>query len=537
MKRREFLGLLGLIGCENMFLPQHGYLGGPDKMATILIIGDSVARGNSTDEGTTPGYNTVFQWDDGNSNLRMITNADLLEPVAASAVGSQWPQFGDSYYKFSGKKPVLINCAIGGASWWDDTPGFSWYTNDDLYDDAVTKTNNCLAFLGRSTVDIVYINLGINDSAQQSYSLDIAFLTSLIDRINSDFDSPRICISMPGKINTSTLTELTRINTMRKYIKSLSFTYSNVEIAGSSPHNFAAWSAVSFFADDYHLNVTGNNLYGDKLARQLAIPTSKHHKYTRSIIGSLYDNPSETRRGYIDTFITGLDNDNLLEEIDALYIFSDMNNNENNGYIDWAFRTPSAPVTGGGSAVDMQLDEMGLDGLNSLSAGQISVMADKAVIASDFIWGAYTGTYNDIAAGTTATLMGGRESASGGIFLVRQTSSSNIQMFGGGTTAVSDATDTKFQNNTHYAVVRDAGNVRFVKGTSIVTSSAIASVAPGATLIRGYRVGGYANNGTVADFLDAGIKAHYLAKYSTWSISNFDTHLTSFLTNWHQAIL
>lgn len=521
-----------------MYLAQHGFLGKGFELDPIAIIGDSVARGNSTAVGNTPTYNSTFQWDAGNSNLRVITNLDLLEPVAASAIGSQWPQFGDSYYQYTGRKAVFINCGIGGSSWENSTDtNFSWYTDGTLYSDAVTKINNCLTFLDRP-LKAVYILLGINDAAQQSYTLSSTYLTSLIDRINTDFDSPRICISMPGKYGTTTLTELTRINTMCEMIKALSFTYANVELAGAGPRNFAAWVPGStpnaVFNDDYHFNANGNNLFGDKLARQLAIPTNRYHKYSRGIIGGLYDNPSTERRGYIDTFITDLENASLLSELDQLYIFSDMGADDFNAQIDWAFKSPGSPVTGAGAAVGFTVDGMQFDGTNSFSDSQLSVIADKAVIATDFIWGAYVGSYNDTPAGTVGTLMGLRESVSGGIFLLRQTSASSISMWGGGTTASTDATDTKFQTDTHYAIARNAGNQSFIKNTTVVRTDAIASVAPGATLIRGYRIGLYNANGTLADFLDAEIKAAYFAKYTTWSVSDFHTILNNFLTNWMQ---
>lgn len=502
----------------------------------IAVIGNSVARGNSSAVGNTPHFNSTFQWDAGNSNLRQITNLDLLEPVAASAIGSQWPQFGESYYEQmnGNRKAVIVNCAIGGSRWWDDVAGFSWYTNDNLYSSAVTKINNALAYVKVPRLTAVYIELGINDAAQDSYSLSSTFLTSLIDRINTDFGTPRILISMPAKLNLASLTEYQRISTMREMIKALSFTYANVELAGSSPMNFAAWSAAEFFLDDYHLNANANNLYGDKLANQMAIPSTSYHKYTRSLIGNLYDRTTVIRRGYIDDFVNDLDGAGLLTELDHLLILSDIGGDDNNGHVDWAFLAPTTPVAGAGSPPNMTIDGLELDGLNSLSGGALSVMSNKAVINSDAILGVYTGSYNDTPVATTGTLMGLRESATGPIWLFRQTTASSISMWGGGATASTDATDTKFQINTHYAIARASGNQSFIKNTTVVRTDAIAAVTPNATVVRGYRAGVYNSNGTLSDFLDAEYKVIYLAKYSTWNVSTFNTILTDFLTNWMQ---
>src|SRR5687768_1625953 len=82
----------------------------------IWTIGDSISRGNSDAVGTTPTPDTVFQWNAGSSSLREITNLDLLEPVAAGAIGSQWPAAGTTYYSFTRKKPVFVNTGIGGSA-------------------------------------------------------------------------------------------------------------------------------------------------------------------------------------------------------------------------------------------------------------------------------------------------------------------------------------------------------------------------------------------------------------------------------------
>jgi hypothetical protein len=516
-----------------MFLPQHGILGNPSQYFSVMIIGDSVARGNSTAVGNTPPHNSTFQWDAGNSNLRMITNLDLLEPVAASAIGSQWPQFGASLYQYTGgrRKAVMINCAIGGSSWDNasNTP-FSWYTNGTLYSDAVTKTQNALTFLGHAKPDVVYINLGINDSAQQSYTLNVNRLTSLIDRINTDFDTPRICVSMPGKLNIATLNELTRIRTMCKFIKSLHFTYSNVEICGSMS-NMTAWNiGGTLFNDDFHLTKLGNDLLGDKLARQIAIPATTYRKYTRSLIGNLYDNTSSARREFIDTWVADMEGASLLTELDVLHVHADMNTgNRQNGFIDWGFITTAAEVNN--AVYDYSGVDLTAASSQRISSGQPSVFMDNAIMASDFICGTFIDT-NSIAAGTVATLFGVRESASGGIILLRQTAANVINFFAGSTTSSTNGAETAFANNAHYALARSAGDQILIKDGSIVQTSAAAAVAPSATVIRSLAIGAYNFNGTVADYFDGKLKATYVARYSTWNISTFNTIMNNFFTNW-----
>lgn len=515
-----------------MQFTQHGYTGQVRPYYSVMIIGDSVARGNSSAVGTTPPFGSTFQWDAGNSDLRMITNLDLLEPVAASAIGSQWPQFGESFYRYTGgrRKSVLINCAIGGSSWDNasDT-SFSWYTNGTLYSDAVTKTQNALTFLGHSQPDVVYICLGINDAAQQAYTLNINRLTSLIDRINSDFSTPRICVSIPGKINISTLTELTRIRTMGKMIKSLSFTYSNVELCGSMT-NMTAWNTGGLlFNDDYHLTALGNNLLGDKLARQIAIPAHTYHKYARFLIGALYDNTTAAQRSTLNTWATDMEGFSLLTELDSLQVYSNMGLNEQNAYIDWGGTITGVPV----NSPVYGPDYVDLDAASTqrISSGQPSVYFDKGALATDYIMGAYV-RENRVAAGTVATLFGVRESASGGINLLRQTAGSVINFFAGSTTSSTNGAETKFADNAYYALARSSGNQLLIKNSTIVQTSAAAAVAHGATLIRGLGVGVYNNNGTLADYFDGDIAYLHSSKYSTWDLTNFQTVMNNLMANW-----
>lgn len=311
---------------------------------TIGIFGDSVARGNSTGPGTTPTAETVYQWDAGEANLREITDQDLLEPVAATGGtgGSQWPQCGKDYYEATGLKPTFIDCAIGGSRFYSTSTGFSWYTNDSLFSNAVTKINNCLTFMEKDTLDIAYIGCGINESVNDAIALDAtyySYMTSLIDRINTEWGSPRICIGIPFKGSITTHTVLKRVYKMIRLIKDLCEQYDNVEICGSVA-NLVGWDGTDSFiqGDGFHLTIAGNNQLGASLARGFA--SSLSNKNARGMISTLYSSISATAQNGLNAFYNSMGDE--FWDYGKINVFSDYGANDKNAVCDLAFHSPAS---------------------------------------------------------------------------------------------------------------------------------------------------------------------------------------------------
>lgn len=500
----------------------------------IWTIGDSISRGNSDAVGTTPIPDTVFQWDAGNSNLRMITNTDLLEPVAASATGSQWPAAGSTYYSLLRRKPVFVNCGIGGSAFFNPSAGFSWYTNDTLFASAVTKVNNCLSYVGQSAPKLVWINCGINDVVQ-GHALDQVYLTSLIDRILAEFPGVRICITQPWASAAAVLTyaNLTRLYQIRKWIKALCFTYPTVEIAGDLGINTQFGS--NFQADLIHLNFTGNSFYGDKsmygICQSLAL-----NKWTRSMTGVFYSRISETRMGWLNTFIETLDGAGELENIDSLEItstagYTDVSNQHKNAVQDLGFLSVNAYGSAISHVTYAGYQTAGLLDSDRISAAPLTLLADKANLSNDFIFWISMGA-NLVGATTTSCQHGVRESASGGIVMIRQTGSSTIGIFGASTTELTNGAETRPANG-FYGAVRDGGNQRLIKNDTVVASSAVAAVAlsPG-TAIRSATLSNYNNNGTIANRFAGVFYARGFGKYTTMNKTTFVNALNTFLADW-----
>lgn len=501
--------------------------------SVIWTLGDSNSRGNSDLAGSTPVSGTVKQWDAGNARLINVGNNDLIEVIAAGAVGSQWPQAGTTYYTLTGKIPVFVNTGIGGSAANNPTAGFSWYTNDNLFSNALTKVNNCLAYMGKSAPDLVWIELGINDVVQGNAMLQVHW-TSLIDRILAQFPSVRICISQPFSSSVTTYANQTRLYQVRKWIKALCFTYSTVEIAGDSAV-YTNWTGL-FQVDQIHRTFFGNAFWGDKTMWGICQATTLN-KWTRSMVGVFYNRISSTRIGWLDTFITTLNTAGELQNIDSFEIcsnagYTDGTNFWKNAIQDLGFISSNGNPNGGSAIIDHEgFKPAGLADIDRLQHTPFTLLCDKALAATDFIYGVFLGS-NAVAATVTAAQQGSRESAAGAIVLIRQTGVSTIGIFAGSATALTDGTETR-PANAFYGAVRDGGNQRLVREDVVVTSAAAAATAfsPGATP-RLIHSANYNSDGSIQTRWAGVYKARVLAKYTTMNKTTFINACNGFFSDW-----
>jgi hypothetical protein len=536
MDRRQFLGLLTLIGCnEDMLLAQHGYLGRQKGIDVIWTIGDSISRGNSDAVGATPTANTVYQWDAGNSNLRMISNTDLLEPVAAGATGSQWPAAGITYHELTHRRPVFVNTGVGGSAFYNPSAGFSWYTNDTLFSASVTKVRNCLTYTNIAAPKFVWICMGINDVVQ-GHPLSNTYLTSLIDRILAEFPGVRICMTLPYASSVSTYADLTRLYQMRKWIKALCFTYPTVEIAGDLGVIIQFGSTLQ--GDNIHLNFTGNSFYGDKAMYGICQHMTRS-KWTRAFTGAMYSRISETRMNYLDTLISDLGGE--FENIDSLEFtttagYTDVTNKHKNALPDIGFINVNSILSPVAQFSYDGWSPAGLVDSDRIAVAPLSLIADKALLDSDALFGLYI-TANAVGATTASSLHAVRESASGAIYMVRQTGSSTVGIVAGCGVEMTNGTDTRPTADHFWGAARDSGNQMIIKDASIVATSAQAAttMSPGSN-VRSCSLGNYNNNGTIQQRWAGKVTWRILAKYSTMNKTTVMNAMSSFMTNWLQNI-
>lgn len=481
----------------------------------IVGVGDSISRGNSDAVGATPVPNTVYQWDAGNANLRMITNLDLLEPVAAGGIGSQWPSAGITYYSLTRRKPVFVNCGIGGSAFFNPTAGFSWWTNDTLFANMVTKTNNCLNYVGQDKPKLVWINCGINDVVQ-GHALDQAYLTSLIDRLLAEWPGVRICITQPYASAVTTYANLTRLYQIRKWIKALCFTYPEVEIAGDLAMNTMFGS--NFQADNIHLNFAGNTFYGDKTMYGIC-QSMNYIKWVRSAAGLFYSRISSTRMGWLNNFFTALNTSGDLINLDAFRItstagYTEASNKHKNALLDLGFLSVAQILSTAAQFSHDGWSPAGLIDSDRIAFNPISLEADKANLTTN-AWVFEYITLNLVGATTASTLHGVRESAAGALYRIRQTGASTIGITAGSATETTNGTDTRPTADNLWGAGRDGGDQVGTKNASEFVRAAVAATAlnPGAN-VRSMSLGNLNNNGTIQERWAGKVLIRGLAPFS-----------------------
>lgn len=537
MKQRKYISLFFILlffSCDAQILNNNALLG--DRYhAIIWTIGDSNSRGNSTAVGTTPPVaGSVKQYDSANNNLRVITNLDLLEPVAAGGIGSQWPQAGATYFALTGNIPVFVNTGSGGSAFFNPTAGFSWFTNDTLYAGALDKLQNCLTLMNRTAPDLVIIELGINDVVQ-GHALSQTYVQSLIDRILTDFPGVRIVMSMPwaGSTPVGTYALLERAYQIRKWIKQEAIDNVTVEIGGDNGP-LTTWGGL-FQADQIHRNFSGNAFYGDKMMWGICQPLSVN-KFARGIIGLLYNRISSTRIGWLDSHFENWEASGYIDDIDQYCVsstagYTDAANKWKNSVIDFGF----VAVNSFGDATHADYDGYhfaGLSDADRVNIAPMSLIGNFVNFSTDFLYGVHVGV-NATAATTAATQHGALESAAGGRIQILQTGSSTIGVYAASTTATTDGTETRPTAGGIYMAGRNDGTQELWKGDVLVDSDAVAAVAlsPGAN-IRVSTVGNFNNNGTI-QLRWAGVSAlSFLIENDAINKTTWNTYNTTFLSNW-----
>jgi len=518
LNRKAFLSLLGLTSCiEDMSLFQSLIAEGGDVVDLFAIFGDSVGRGNSTAPGSTPTLGTVTQYNQSADTIVNILNLDTLEVQAAGTDGSWIPRFGIDYNAATGRTVGIISTAVGGTYFWSSTTSLSWWTNGPLYSDAKTKIDAGMAKYGKTALTAAIVVLGVNDACQTGYTLDITLLESLIDRINTDYNTPRIIISIPTKTNAST-TNLKRLFAIRVFARRLTETYANVEI-GFNYNNLEAWDAATYFqGDEFHLTFDGNEKMGSLLARQMAFG-STYHKFTRSVLGALNDDVSSAFKTAYDNFITGCDSDGNLALLARLFLW-DTDTSEN-GEVEWG------QIGAGGGTADfvangyIQTDQTSKDyRVTPLTISQLHANYD-----SDFIIGAWC-LDNLMGSGVDGALFGVRENAGAGLIDTAQNTVPDIY-FRTASTATTSATENSYADDSLYCLALKSGTRDFIKNTAVADTAANSAAAMGTLLIQSFIFGARNNVGSIDSRGAFRLTCGFGAKYTGFDVSAFHGRLVT----------
>jgi hypothetical protein len=242
----------------------------------IVVIGDSIANGTNERNGLRgpdPG-GALMEW--ANGELHIITGSD----TKTANHGSWHPSHAIHYKKKTGRNTILVEHALGGAEWYPHNDNINWHETGNLYTPMMTDVKNALTHFGVKKVRAVYIILGVNDArGTQTMAKIKQGMTSLIDRLNNDLNTPTIRIVNIGRAEqgmTNRVLDVRKLidnpdanyiyNDGQKHGLGLVQHYINVELAD----DLARYEGLGFYhTDNLHLTQAGNNYLGEFLAKSL----------------------------------------------------------------------------------------------------------------------------------------------------------------------------------------------------------------------------------------------------------------------------
>jgi len=220
MLRREFLGLLGLIGCEDMLIPQHGMIGQTGRERLFFIIGDSTAVGSAvTGAGSIPSppLSSGGEWYNG-------TFAALRSAGNTLTQYSPWCNFVTEYAaNIPHTYPVICNRGVGGSTFHDFGGGNTnnWALAGDNWVPAIADAH-AMERRFRRRIDTVFIMLGINDARLSTGSDHAAIDASIIDllnRIGAEFYHTNVVMCQIGREDSPTASFTTDVTFVRSALK------------------------------------------------------------------------------------------------------------------------------------------------------------------------------------------------------------------------------------------------------------------------------------------------------------------------------
>lgn len=483
-----------------------------DGKQAFLVIGDSTSAGsnNSTGNGPAPVSGTAYYYRRATTDI-----VEMTADIVAAPLGSQYPQFCTSYFNGSGKKAVIIPTGVGASNFSPDGDTNDWSTTGDNYAPAVTDARNTLALLGLTKLKAIFIcSLGINDARGSAVLSTIqSDITSLLTRLQSDFPDVPIIMEQIGRDETASLTA--RIGAIRGYIKTAVIANPNVYLLGGLSPLF---SNGGYGVDNLHPNQTGNNWRGEQMARWML--NSTRSKWSRSIISSMYDELSSSRKDAISTLI----DNNLTDYLEHDILFMFKTTIVNNIYVDWGFLGLSAITN---SPTFTANDNLATNGTSSYFRDGFNRSFLQLKSSQNDTFGAVKIKTNNTAAGTLATAYGGSNGTSA--VLIQQTAASLLGYRINDNTATTSNSETVFANNAEYLFGRNGtGKFLYKDGVQVGTATQ-ASVSVNTT--QSY-VGAFNSNGTANTFLNGTFEYIRAGKFTTINHATFKAAMDTFLASW-----
>ena len=524
MLRREFIGLLSLIGCkEDMFLAQHRTLGAAKaKKDVFLAIGDSNSAGKGRTLGPVTSRDTLYHYESPGGIVE-ITTTDISTNPPLGDYGTSYNQFAIDYKANTGHSVVMVTQGQGGSNFYPAGDGVNWYTSGDLYAPMLVASAAACALVGVALPTAIFLNLGINDVRD---GVSMANMTtgidSLFDRLESDFPGVPILVIQVGSQDGPVYNSAALYH-MRERLRTEVVLRTNAYFV-SNNCSFVQSGVTDHYYDveSLHLDQSGNNLQGSQMARWFTL--SGYSKAARNVLSCMMVMPSTTRMNLIAAFIDSqVAASNNWYKMDMLFPYK--TNNFENIFQDWSFLWIQtdyvAPIT---FNVDSDIET---NGTSNFTANYHAAYTNGSLpTQTDWIFGVKQKT--NLSGGASGCMFGGRQTAIlAGCFL--------IQVSGGpgnwciNSVNTDNNSETSYANDTLFSVARTGTTSRFIKNATTATSVTRASTAKENETI----CIGALNTSTVKSlFYSARFEYVYSARYADFDLSSFYTNMETLLDNW-----
>lgn len=481
----------------------------PDGRQAFLIIGDSNADGRGETIPTVPS-NTLFKFN--GSTFDEITTQSVANDD--NTKGSSWQQMAIDYKAATGLRSCIIQRGLGGSEFYPNGDTNNWFTTGTLYAAAVTAANSALTALNISKLKCIIINLGINDIRSSNSDTNInAAVDSLISRLTADFPFTNIVFVIPGREEVSDTTKTSRAYFLRRYIAGKAATTDNVHVCCNA---FSFTGSGMMNADLLHYTQAGYNALGSMMSRWLT--NTAYSKWSRSVISSMFDDITLTRKGLMSTFIDSQVANGNYFRLEGLNLYK--TSTLNNIFVDISFcgyvlNQGATFVTNSHIATDGSTSNLIASFTPSIYLGQSG--------RNDVIFGVKTKNVNT-AAGVVAGLFGGTSTE---IFRIAQ---SATKVNGAvNYTSTFDGTDANLQSNTLYSAARSGTSEFIIKNATIDATRVQASTG---TFSGAIRIGCLITGGSATNRLNAQYEYSYASRYTLFDQADFYSKIETLMTNW-----
>lgn len=452
---------------DDMQFTQHGIIGSvsasgdtsPDGHQVFGIIGDSNADGRGA---TIPTVSSGIFYDWNGSSYDEITTQSVSNDD--NTKGSIWQQFATDYNTATSYKVNILNGASGGAKFYPDgIDNNNWYTSGTLYSAFTTEMAQALAARGLTKPKAIFINLGINDVRVGTSQANIETgVTSLMSRLTTDFPGVPIIMLQIGRTESDAHT--VALYDVRAYLVTTSRNNTDVYLLDGPTAAIAI--SGGYNGDNLHYSQTTNNAIGSCINRWFQ--NSSYAKWPRSIIASMFDDLSTTRKDLISAFVSAQITSGNFWLLEHLSVYK--TTTQNNIHVDWSFLGYMFNNTTISFTANSHIASNGTS--NHYAVTFNAAVNDSRASQDDFVHAVKVKT-NNTAQGTLCCALGASDGSD--IIAVLQNTTPALTYRANDATINTTTAELKFGNDALYGLARNGTTKYLIKDAGTLASTTQAS--------------------------------------------------------------